>query len=117
MYHNNWVRGLRYKNLRSKEMKNYYLDINGEYSSTTAKYFTTFTLNIKKERFRGKSTQLEQYLNESIRISNSLDRTFVIPPLFCDQGKYGYCNICYYDFVRCFKPILDTLNNGFRESV
>ena len=117
MFHNNWVRGLLYKNLRSKEMGKYYLDIDGEYSSLTAKYFTTFTMNIKKNTSSGTSQQLKQYLNEVIKISNSLERVFVIPPLFCNRGKFGYCNICYYDFLNCFKSILDKLKNGFRESV
>lgn len=117
MFHNNYIRGWRYKNLRFKEMGYYVLDVDGEYSSTTAKYLTTYTLDIKKENHLGTSPLLQQYLDEIITICNSLERIFVIPPLYCNKGESGYCNICYYDRIRCFKPTLDKLKNGFRESV
>ena len=117
MYHNNYVRGLPYKDLRSKEMGVYYLDLDGEYSSTSAKYFTVYTLNITKKKIKGSSPKLREHLNQIVQISNALDRTFVVPPLFCGRGKYGFCNICYYEFKTCFKSVLDYLKKGFRESV
>ena len=117
MYHNNYIRGLQYKDLRSKEMGVYYLDLNGEYSSTSAKYFTVYTLNITKKGIKGSSPILREHLNQIVQISNALNRTFVVPPIFCGRGSTGFCNICFYEFKTCFKSILDNLQKGFRESV
>lgn len=116
MFHNNYIRGKVFKDYRSKEMGRYVLDVNGEYSSTTARYFTVQQLN-----FSGISDQelwrVRGALVDIVDLTNKLNRTLVIPPLKCGKSGIPFCNMCHFERISCFKDVMKRLMYPFKESV
>ena len=51
------------------------------------------------------------------RVANSLNRSLVLPPLSCSNGKWKYCNVCSFDRANCFKDIIPSFENPVKESI
>ena len=116
MYHNTFSKG-KQKEIRLKEMHHYVLDISGEYSSTSAKYFTIFTLYSNQSYWKGTDESIRNQLDRAITIANSLNRSLVIPPITCNNTYSHYCNICYFGVYDCFKDIFSKARFEYKESV
>ena len=116
MFHNNYIRGGVNKDFRSKEMGRYVLDVNKEYSSTTARYFTVQQLNFDAITKRG-ARNVKNALVDLVNMANRLNRTLVIPPMRCKKSGLPFCNMCRFGSFDCFKDIVNKLKYPFKESV
>lgn len=116
MFHNNYVRGMVNKDFRSREMGRYVLDVNGEYSSTTAQYFTLQELSFVDER-RNNHMLVRNALADVVNMANALNRTLVIPPLKCAKSGVPFCNMCHFEKIDCFKNVMKNLKYPYKESV
>lgn len=116
MFHNNYIRGMVNKDFRSKEIGRYVLDVNGEYSSTTAQYFTVQELSFVDER-RNNHMLVRNALADVVNMANALNRTLVIPPLKCAKSGVPFCNMCHFEKIDCFKNMMKNLKYPYKESV
>lgn len=116
MFHNNFIRGKAYKDYRSKEMGRYILDVDGEYSSTSNKYFTVYELRGSRH-MNLVDRRVENMMRDLVKLANRLNRTLVIPPISCYRTGVRYCNMCHFDYGRCFSKIMKDLRYPFKESV
>lgn len=116
MFHNNYIRGKVNKDFRSREMGRYVLDVNGEYSSTTARYFTVQELSFVHER-RNDHSRVGKVLADVVNMANGLNRTLVIPPLKCTKRGVPFCNMCHFERIDCFKNVMKNLKYPYKESV
>lgn len=117
MWHNNFVIGKIAKGYRAKEMGFYLDDTNSDYNSNTARYFTIHLVHSVKAKKEGKDNNIEKILQRAATISNSLKRSFVVPPTTCKRNERSFCNLCYYDNVWCFNKIVGSFALPFKESV
>ena len=110
IFHNNYVVGKQYKELRMREMHMYLMDVDGEYSDPTRKYLTFEVAN---------SEMLETILKTMVRLANALNRTLVLPPTRCNNPEIRrvWCNMCSMQSIYCYNSVLEGAKNGFRESV
>ena len=97
MWHNNYVVGNTLKN--------------------TARYFTIHRVHSVKAKKGGKDKNIERILQRAATISNSLNRSFVIPPSTCKMNEQSFCNLCFYHSVWCFTKIVSSFALPFKESV
>lgn len=104
------------KDFRSKEIGRYVLDVNGEYSSTTAQYFTVQELSFVDER-RNNHMLVRNALADVVNMANALNRTLVIPPLKCAKSGVPFCNMCHFEKIDCFKNMMKNLKYPYKESV
>ena len=81
MWHNNFVIGKIQKKYRAKEMGFYLDDTNSDYN--TARYFTIHLVHSRKAKKAGKDNNIGKMIQRAVTISNSLNRSFVIPPMYC----------------------------------
>ena len=51
------------------------------------------------------------------RVANTLNRSLVLPPLPCVNGKWKYCNVCSFEKVDCFKDVIPSFKNEVKESI
>ena len=95
----------------------FYLDdTNSDYNSNTTRYFTIHLVHSRKAKKAGKDKNIERILQRAATISNSLNRSFVIPPSTCKTNEQSFCNLCYYD-IWCFINIVGSFALPFKESV
>lgn len=116
MFHNNYIRGGVYKDYRSKEMGRYVLDVNREYSSTTARYFTVQQLSFDDINDTN-SWRVRNALVDVVNMANKLNRALVIPPMRCEKRGVPFCNMCHFGLFHCFKDVMGKLKYPFKESV
>lgn len=116
MFHNNFIRGKAYKDYRSKEIGRYVLDVDGEYSSTTARYFTVYELRGSRH-MNLVDNRVKMMMKDLVRLANELDRTLVIPPIHCYRNGVRYCNMCHFEYGLCFSGVMKDLRYPFKESV
>ena len=106
MWHNNYVVGNTLKNYRAKEMGFYLDDTNSDYNSNTTRYFTIHLVHSRKAKKAEKDNNIGKMIQRAVTISNSLNRSFVIPPMTCKSNEQSFCNLCFYHSV---SPYIDDL--------
>lgn len=116
--HNNYIRGGIGKTLRMKEMRSYYLDKKGEYSSPTQKYLTFELIKPShSEYIKTTDIAVAEQLRKMVMVANALNRSLIIPPIPCNKIGKPFCNICFFHFRYCFEEILRNARQPFKESV
>ena len=117
MWHNNFVVGKTQKEYRAKEMGFYYDEDDNDYVSQTMQYFTIHLLHSTKVDEKNTDNHIKAILMKVVNIANSLQRSFVIPPITCKSNEMSFCNLCYYDEKWCFGNIINKFIYPIKESV
>lgn len=77
-----------------------------------------FILYIQEKRKKAeKDNNIGKMIQRAVTISNSLNRSFVIPPMTCKSNEQSFCNLCFYHNVWCFDKIVSSFTLPFKESV
>ena len=115
MWHNNLILHRELKDYRAKEM-GFYLDNDKEYA-LDSRYFTISLLHSNKENSKGVDFNIKGIIAKAVDISNRLNRSFVVPPITCKINESSFCNLCYFEKLRCFHNTMLSTILPFRESV
>ena len=121
MAHNNYVVGYENKIYRLKETGLYNLDIDGEYSSLTAKYLVVETYDglLLLLLFNCIDRDYEGGLSKFVSLANLLDRHMVLPifPCYVKERPETECNLCGHQPINCHKDIMRRAKLSWKEHV